>query len=152
MRIITLLLLTMVSTGHAWAQDEEYQFGHITYNGTAANDGGTLTFYTNSKDAGQGQNAVAPNGDGPTGLTDIMAWNGEDWESIGTGFFIMATPAVGHRLPAPDADGTVSFIRAEVVTQAQQAPSHRAVPSSSTATTPDLAATPPRTITASTTS
>ena len=118
----------VVGTGHAWAQDEEYQFGHITYNGTAANDGGTLTFYTNSKDAGQGQNAVAPNGDGPTGLTDIMAWNGEDWESIGTGFFIKATPAVGHRLPTPDADGTVSFIRAEVVTQAQQAPSRRAVP------------------------
>ena len=128
MRIITLLLLTMVSTGHAWAEDEEYQFGHITYNGTAANDGGTLTFYTNSKDAEQGTNPVAPNGDGPTGLTDIMVKNGEDWESIGTGFFIRATPAVGHRLPAPAADGTVSFIRAEVVTQAQQAPSHRAVP------------------------
>ena len=129
MRIITLLLLTMVSTGHAWAQDdEEYQFGHITYNGTAANDGGTLTFYQSLKDAEQGTNPVAPNGTGPTDLTDIMAWNGEDWESIGTGFFIRATPAVGHRLPAPAADGTVSFIRAEVVTQAQQAPSHRAVP------------------------
>ena len=128
MRILTLLLLTMVSTGHAWAQDEEYQFGHITYNGTAANDGGTLTFYTRSKDAEQGQNAVAPNGTGPTDLTDIMVRIDGEWESVGTGFFIKATPAVGHRLPAPAADGTVSFIRAEVVTQAQQAPSRRAVP------------------------
>lgn len=128
MRILTFLLLMVVGTGHAWAQDEEYQFGHITYNGTAANDGGTLTFYTNSKDAGQGQNAVVPNGDGPTGLTDIMVRIDGEWESVGTGFFIKATPAVGHRLPTPDADGTVSFIRAEVVTQAQQAPSHRAVP------------------------
>ena len=128
MRIITLLLLTMVSTGHAWAEDEEYQFGHITYNGTAANDGGTLTFYTSSKNAEQGQNAVAPNGTGPTDLTDIMVRIDGEWESVGTGFFIKATPAVGHRLPAPAADGTVSFIRAEVVTQAQQAPSHRAVP------------------------
>ena len=128
MRIITLLLLTMVSTGHAWAEDEEYQFGHITYNGTAANDGGTLTFYTRSKDAEQGQNAVAPNGTGPTDLTDIMVRIDGEWESVGTGFFIKATPAVGHRLPAPAADGTVSFIRAEVVTQAQQAPSRRAVP------------------------
>ena len=128
MRILTLLLLTMVSTGHAWAQDEEYQFGHITYNGTAANDGGTLTFYTRSKDAEQGQNAVAPNGTGPTDLPDIMVRIDGEWESVGTGFFIKATPAVGHRLPAPAADGTVSFIRAEVVTQAQQAPSRRAVP------------------------
>ena len=129
MRILTFLMLAVVvGTGHAWAQDEEYQFGHITYNGTAANDGGTLTFYTNSKDAGQGTNPVAPNGTGPTDLTDIMVRNGEEWESVGTGFFIKATPAVGHRLPAPVADGTVSFIRAEVVTQAQQAPSRRAVP------------------------
>ena len=129
MRILTFLMLAVVvGTGHAWAQDEEYQFGHITYNGTAANDGGTLTFYTSSKDAEQGQNAVAPNGTGPTGLTDIMVKNDGEWESVGTGFFVMATPAVGHRLPAPAADGTVSFIHAEVVTQAQQAPSRRNAP------------------------
>lgn len=128
MRIITLLLLTMVSTGHAWAQDEEYQFGHITYNGTAANDGGTLTFYTRSKDAEQGQNAVAPNGTGPTDLTDIMVRIDGEWESVGTGFFIKATPAVGHRLPNTEVGATVDFIQAEVVTQAQQAPSRRNAP------------------------
>ena len=128
MRIITLLLLTMVSTGHAWAQDEEYQFGHITYNGTAANDGGTLTFYTRSKDAEQGQNAVAPNGTGPTDLDEIWVWNGVERQSVGKGFFIKATPAVGHRLPNTEVGATVDFIQAEVVTSAQQAPSRRNAP------------------------
>ena len=128
MRILTLLLLTMVSTGHAWALDEEYQFGHITYNGTAANDGGTLTFYTRSKDAEQGQNAVAPNGTGPTDLDEIWVWNGVERQSVGKGFFIKATPAVGHRLPNTEVGATVDFIRAEVVTSAQQAPSRRNAP------------------------
>ena len=129
MRIITLLLLTMVSTGHAWAEDdEEYQFGHITYNGTAANDGGTLTFYTRSKDAEQGQNAVAPNGTGPTDLDEIWVWNGVERQSVGKGFFIKATPAVGHRLPNTEVGATVDFIQGEVVTSAQQAPSRRNAP------------------------
>ena len=128
MRILTFLLLMVVGTGHAWAEDEEYQFGHITYNGTAANDGGTLTFYTSSKDAEQGQNAVAPNGTGPTDLTDIMVRIDGEWESVGTGFFIKATPAVGHRLPNTEVGATVDFIQAEVVTSAQQAPSRRNAP------------------------
>jgi len=132
MRILTFLLLMVVGTGQMWAQEEPepepVQFGTIMYTGTAANDGGTLEFYMSLKDAEQGKNVITPNSDGPTDLDEIWVWNGEDWESVGTGFFIMATPAVGHRLPAPAADGTVSFIQAEVVTSAQQAPSRRNAP------------------------
>ena len=128
-KILTFLLLTMVGTGQAWADEPQpQQFGHITYNGTAANDGGTLTFYDNAKDAGLGQYAIAPNGDGPTDLSEIQIWNGVDVDNLGTGFFIMATPAVGHRLPVPDANGNVSFIHAEVVTSVQQAPLRRDAP------------------------
>ena len=132
MRILTFLLLMVVGTGQMWAQEEPepepVQFGTIMYTGTAANDGGTLEFYMSLKDAEQGKNVITPNSDGPTDLDEIQIWNGENWESVGTGFFIMATPAVGHRLPAPAADGTVSFIQAEVVTSAQQAPSRRNAP------------------------
>lgn len=129
MRILTFLLLTMVGTGQAWADEPQpQQFGHITYNGTAENDGGTLKFYTSSKDAEQGQNAVAPNGTGHTDLDEIWVWNGVERQSVGKGFFIKATPAVGHRLPNTEVGATVDFIRAEVVTSAQQAPSRRNAP------------------------
>jgi hypothetical protein len=133
MRILTFLLLMVVGTGQMWAQDEPepVQFGTVMYNGTAANDGGSLKFFTSSKDAKNGENAITlTNGQstGPTGLTDIMVKNGEDWESVGTGFFIMATPAVGHRLPNTEVGATVDFIQAEVVTSAQQAPSRRNAP------------------------
>ena len=129
MRILTLLLLTMVgTTGQVWAQDEPetVQFGAIVYTG-AANDGGALTFYKSTKDAEQGKDAITLTNGVSAALTsddldpiykDLA--NG-DFTILGSRFFIMVTPAVGHRLPQPAADGTVSFIRAEVVTPVQQA-------------------------------
>ena len=96
------------------------QFGHITYTGTATNDGGVLTFYKSKKNAEQGENAITlTNGQstGPTGLDPMYKDpENDDFTIIGYRFFIMATPAVGRRLPAPAVDGTVSFIKAEVVT------------------------------------
>ena len=137
MRIITLLLLMVVGAGQMWAQDEPepepVQFGTVMYNGTATNDGGTLKFYKSRKVELDGNLITVTNGESdPLTSVDLDPIYRDpannDFTIIGYRFFIMATPAVGRRLPAPDADGTVSFIRAEVVTQAQQAPSHRAVP------------------------
>ena len=137
MRILTFLLLMVVGTGQMWAQDEPepepVQFGIVMYNGTAENDGGTLKFYNSSKVAQDGTLITVTKGESdPLTSVDLDPIYRDpannDFTIIGYRFFIMATPAVGHRLPAPAADGTVSFIRAEVVTQAQQAPSRRAVP------------------------
>jgi hypothetical protein len=133
MRILTFLLLMVVGAGQMWAQDEPepepVQFGTVMYNGTATNDGGTLKFYKSRKVELDENLITVTNGESdPLTSADWGAIYDENDQIVAYKLFIMATPAVGHRLPAPAADGTVSFIRAEVVTQAQQAPSHRAVP------------------------
>lgn len=132
MRIITFLMLAVVvGAGQAWAEDV-VQFGHITYNGTAANDGGTLEFYMSSKVFFEKKkyNLITLTNGESAALTsdDLEAIYDDNGQIVGYKLFIMATPAVGHRLPQPDADGTVSFIQAEVVTSAQQAPSRRNAP------------------------
>ena len=132
MRIMMLLLLTMVGAGQAWADEPQpQQFGHITYNGTA--NGGALTFYRSSKVYDDDYKLTLTNGQSAALTSDDLDPIHEDPENqasaiIGYRFFIMATPAVGRRLPAPAADGTVSFIHAEVVTPVQQAPLRRNAP------------------------
>ena len=122
MRIITFLLLTMVGAGQAWANtpDPVVQFGHITYNDDAT--GGTLKFYGNTFDSELNLGQALTSAD----LNPIHE-NPEDVTSaiIGYRFYIRAIPNMGRKLVAPDADGNVSFIRAELVSTgpgAQQAP------------------------------
>jgi hypothetical protein len=129
MRIITLLLLTMVSTGHAWA--DEVTVGHITYT-KGADDHGVLTFHHNHSNANQGSTPITMGADltpssqcGATTVTDAV--KDANNNIIGYKVYIHAVPDFGYALGNTNVDNNdpVSFIQAEVVTQAQQAPSRR---------------------------
>ena len=133
MRIITLLLLMVVGAGQMWAQDEPepepVQFGTVMYNGTATNDGGTLKFYKSRKVELDGNLITVTDGESdPLTSADWGAIYDENDQIVAYQLFIMATPAVGHRLPNTEVGATVDFIQAEVVTSAQQAPSRRNAP------------------------
>jgi hypothetical protein len=101
----------------AWADEEPQHFGHITYNGNAT--GGTLEFYMSSRVHEEGNKLTLTNGQSAA----LTSENISD-----SRVYIMATPAVGHRLPNTEVGATVDFIQAEVVTSAQQAPSRRNAP------------------------
>ena len=111
----------------AWADEEPQQFGHITYNGDAT--GGALTFYKSRK-VEKDENLITLTNGQSAALTsnDLEAVYDDNDQLVGYKLFIMATPAVGHRLPNTEVGATVDFIQAEVVTQAQQAPSRRNAP------------------------
>ena len=123
--MLSLLAAMIITAGQAWANtpDPVVQFGHITYNGTAANDGGTLQFYGNSSNLFESGQALTSDNLYP--IYEDPTHENNNYTILGYRFYIRAIPNMGRKLVAPDADGNVSFIRAELVStgpDAQQAP------------------------------
>ena len=97
-------------TGVPEGQGDDDHFGHITYNGNAT--GGTLEFYTSPRVFEENIELTLTNGQSAALTSEDISYSR---------VYIKATPAEGRRLPVPAADGTVGFIRAEVVASGVEA-------------------------------
>ena len=119
LRLILILVLASAGAGNAWSRLRS-DYGHISYTGTAANDGGTLAFHGKWSLYWADYQLPVTNGHtdelSKDDLTPIYEVPGDKTSNIiGYRFYILAAPEIGHKLAKPDANGNVSFIRAEVV-------------------------------------
>ena len=106
LRLILILVLASAGAGNAWSRLRS-DYGHISYTGTAANDGGTLAFHGKWSLYWADYQLPVTNGHtdelSKDDLTPIYEVPGDKTSNIiGYRFYILAAPEIGHKLAQPD--------------------------------------------------